>query len=531
MNPTLPQNATDPARRQSALDRARSSYEYDFSYEDLCFVKDLPLRERFTPRYIAKAVEIEVALKVNRAAASLEDWLRPGTARYEAMFPTLAAPLARASWMPDWCFGWQRVAGPVPQLLCRIDTLPACLPVADTDVARALASGRMYAVDYSCFDGVPGGVTDGHQKYLWAPVALFCADPATPGGMRPVAIQTAGQRGGRDTLVTPADGIRWQAARTAVQVADENQQGIIAHIGWCHFIVQRFILAGHRQLSADHPLLVLLAPHFEYTLSVNQVAHESVIGPGGSQDRLLAPPIDRQIAVLNAALDQVDLASLDPTIEFARRGVADREALPAYPFRDDGLPAWEALQAFVGAYVRLYYTSDADVVADTELAAFLREVGAPDGGRLPNLIAGVSLATVDDVAQLIARILFRATTFHASINDASYDWVSFAPNMPTAGFAPLPGPNGTQAEWEAMLPPMALAWETISATYNVAELKVSRLGEYGDGYFADPRVAPILARYQAALSAIEQGITERNARRPLPYTFLLPSRVTRSISA
>src|SRR5688572_744317 len=114
MIPTLPKNSRDARRRTSGLAHARESYVYDFSYRDLCFVKKLPLTEHFTPRYIAKAVEVEVALKVNRAAAAIEDWIRAGTAAYDQMFSTIGAPLARGSWLPDWCFGWQRVAGPVP---------------------------------------------------------------------------------------------------------------------------------------------------------------------------------------------------------------------------------------------------------------------------------------------------------------------------------------------------------------------------------------------------------------------------------
>lgn len=41
--------------------------------------------------------------------------------------------------------------------------------------------------------------------------------------------------------------------------------------------------------------------------------------------------------------------------ELAKRGVDDREALPVYPFRDDGLRIWEALRSFVGEYVEHYY--------------------------------------------------------------------------------------------------------------------------------------------------------------------------------
>ncbi len=229
----------------------------------------------------------------------------------------------------------------------------------------------------------------------------------------------------------------------------------------------------------------------------------------------------------------VDLASLDPTVELARRGVDDAAALPVYPFRDDSLPLWRATRDFVAEYVALYYASDADVAADTELAAFVAEVGAADGGRLPAMMATTRVATVGDVIDLAARIVFRATSFHAAINDASYDWVAFAPNMPSAAFAPFPAPGTAIGDDDlaAMLPTVSLSWEVVSATYNVAEIGQNRLGRYDEGHFGDPRVAPVVGRFQERLQSIEAETTARNLERPLPYEYLLPSRVTASINA
>jgi arachidonate 15-lipoxygenase len=457
------------------------------------------------------------------------------------MFPTLRTPRALSAWREDWSFGWQRVAGPCPVVIKRIDALPACLAVADDDVRRALADervrladlltqGRLYVADYEMFAGLRAGVTDGHQKYLWAPVALFVAHPR---GLAPVAIQLGGHEGRADTLVTPAMGPRWMLARAAVQSVDEAHQGVLTHVGWCHMIIQRFIFAMHRQLAATHPISVLLAPHFDNTLAVNQVARDKVLNPGGTQDRLLAPVLDDQLTLMRSSVESIDLASLDPTVDFARRGVDDLRALPSYPFRDDLLPLWEATRAFVASYLALYYTSDADVAADVELKAFVDEVGSTDGGRLPKLLAGVRVATVDDVVQLVSRIVVRASSYHAAINDSSYDWVSVAPNMPSAAFGPVPAAGAPVADdaFAKMLPPVSIAFEVVSATYNVAELGTNRLGQYPAGSFTDPRVAPLVASFQERLRGIEDRTAAHNRERPLPYDFLLPSRVTASINA
>ena len=364
-----------------------------------------------------------------------------------------------------------------------------------------------------------------------APLALYVADPALKGGLAPLAIQTAGRDGGTETLYRPTDR-DWLLARTVVQIADENMQGVLVHLGWCHMIIQRFILAAHRQLAPEHPLMRLFAPHFELTLAVNQVARNSVVDPGGVQDRLLAPVLEAQLSALDASLREIDLASLDPNVDFARRGVAERDALPVYPFRDDSLPLWDATRAFVDGYVRLYYASDEDVRRDTELAAMLREVGAPDGGQLPRLIEGVSLSCIEDVVALVTRVIFRATTYHAGINDSNYDWAGYVPNMPTAGFSALPprGEGGDEA-LARMLPSTQLGWETITATYQVAQLQTNRFGVYAPGTFRDERAQPLLDALSSALADIERRTNERNTVRPIPYDYLLPSRITASINA
>jgi arachidonate 15-lipoxygenase len=361
-------------------------------------------------------------------------------------------------------------------------------------------------------------------------VALFVA---LPGGLAPVAIQVDGHAGSAATLVRPGEGTRWTLARAVVQAMDESHQGVITHVGLCHMVIQRFLLAARRQLAPWHPLLRLFGPHFENTLAVNQVAKDKVLNPGGTQDRLLAPVLEDQLALLTRKVAEVDLASLDPTVELARRGVAEVEGLPVYPFRDDSLPLFRATRDFVAGYVGLYYPTDADVSADPELAALVAEIGAADGGRLPRLLEGVRVQTVSDLIDLVTRVVFRATTFHAAINDASYDWVAFAPNMPSSAFAPFPPPGAAIPDdaLARMIPPVSLDWEVVTATYQVAEIGQNRLGRYPDGHFGDGRVSPLVERFQEQLRAIEADTAAKNAQRPVPYEYLLPSRITASINA
>jgi arachidonate 15-lipoxygenase len=67
---------------------------------------------------------------------------------------------------------------------------------------------------------------------------------------------------------------------------------------------------------------------------------------------------------------------------FRLRGV-DAERLPAFPFRDDTLLLWSAIQGFVGRFVDHWFP-DAEngapsIAKDTELMAWLSELVSPGG--------------------------------------------------------------------------------------------------------------------------------------------------------
>lgn len=102
--------------------------------------------------------------------------------------------------------------------------------------------------------------------------------------------------------------------------------------------------------------------------------------------------------------------------DIARRRGLDIGPLSDFPYRDDGTLVWRAVHRYVGEYIRVYYRTDEDVVADFELQTWYRTLRAPiDSGRM-----GVtSLSSVlDDRRQLIellAQIIFCAGPQHSAI--------------------------------------------------------------------------------------------------------------------
>lgn len=584
--PCLPQHAPAPEARADALAAIREQYQYDYAYQSLCFVKDLPKQESFSPHYMKQALQGMSKIHLNHArftGRELLDGLHgslahardaltghaqhdhpqetllsalreasdttraSSTATFAAMFKAIEAPACAPIYQEDWAFAWQRIAGAVPVLIRSIDRLPANFPVTQQHFERALGAGhrldaalsegRLFLCDYAMFDGIPTGTyppqaADGIRKFLQAPLALFCATPTARGGLAPVAIQCEQRPGPDNPIYTPADGARWAFAKALVQIADANLEGITVHFGYCHMLIERFVLAARRHLSPQHPLLQLLAPHFEFTLAANQHAASSLVVPNGTQDRILSPTLPATLSVLRDGVRSIELADLDPTVDFARRGTHSRDALPAYPFRDDGLETWAAIHRWVDAYVRLYYLSDADAAGDFELRAMLDEIGSLDGGQLPRLVAGEHTDTVSRVIELAARVIFRASTYHAAINYNWWDWMGFVPNMPSVGCrGPLdPHEDANADTLLELLPPMGVAWETIAQIFGVNSIWANTLGGY-PASFDDPRVAPLLANFRSDLVAANDTIKARNLTRPIAYNVLRPPFITASINS
>src|SRR5690606_902512 len=248
------------------------------------------ITDRFKGLFDGSAREDFAALReaLTRETVSEIDGARPEDPQdYEKMFVSLRTPPVAHAWRTDANFAWQALAGYNPTMLTRMTQRWSHFRVTDQQYVqaigghdsfdRALAEGRLYTADYKRFDGVPGGVVDGLQKYLTAPIALYSWQPArdgVPAMLLPVAIQ-CGQK--PDTpIFTPADGISWQMARAALMVAESQQGGLVVHFGLCHLVLESVVLSARRELAEQHPLRILLEPHFENTLIANEITKSTL---------------------------------------------------------------------------------------------------------------------------------------------------------------------------------------------------------------------------------------------------------------
>ena len=172
---------------------------------------------------------------------------------------------------------------------------------SNDSIDLAISENRLFLCDYSdlaplCDGSLPGAASD---KLLYAPTALFCVPKVPEGGNAPplpIAIIE-----GDVISYSNSDEDEWQVAKMKVQVADAYTHETVHHFGRTHLLMEAFVCATHRTLDPYHPVMRLLAPHFEGTAFTNSTSLTDLLDDGGTIDVLTAPPIsDTRVFAVNA---------------------------------------------------------------------------------------------------------------------------------------------------------------------------------------------------------------------------------------
>ena len=468
--------------------------------------------------------------------SSLED--------YHKLFPVIEKPTIANIFDNDEVFAYLRVAGYNPVMIQRISSLDSRFPLTDAQyqeimgnedsLALAGSEGRLYLLDYQILEGAINGTFPKDQKYLFAPLALF----AVPKGSDPnrklqvVAIQCGQTPGNDNPIFTPKSAkYAWLFAKTVVEVADSNFHEAVSHLARTHLFVQPFVMVTHRQLLDSHHVSLLLRPHFEGTLAINNGAQAMLIAPKGGVDQLLAATIDNSRVLAVKGVETYGFNSAMLPNQLKLRGVDDPKLLPVYPYRDDALLIWQAIHQWVSDYISLYYSNDEAVQKDTQLQNWAREAQADDGGRVPDFGENGGIQTKAYLIDALTLIIFTASAQHAAVNFPQKGIMSYAPAVPLAGYLPnsILKQEITAQDYLNLLPPLEQAQTQLNLLTLLGSIYYNKLGQYEQGYFSDPRVKPLLEKFQAKLEEIEDIIKERNFNRP-EYNYLLPSKIPQSIN-
>ncbi|KAJ3327329.1 hypothetical protein HDU76_011981 [Blyttiomyces sp. JEL0837] len=366
-------------------------------------------------------------------------------------------------------------------------------------LASALSSGKLFVVDHSMASQFSSNTNTG--RYGCAPVALFYLN--APGKIMPLAIKLDS---GAGLVVTPLNGYDWSLAKMIFNSVEFFHANLIDNAFLTSIALTPITTSKLRFLNAAHPVYAVL----DAVLKVNV---GSVLA--GSRLGLVdVTGLANQIGTYNSQAIVGGILQLaqrwtffqsNPIQDAINRGVAN---ITDHPFNKFAAAHYLSAQNMMYKLVKVYYPTDADVVADTELQAFAADV-ATNGG-----VKGfpVSFSTIQSLSNALAHLQYLTTVMRHATTSSTTGWTATLPASPTAIFAPIPTtlgtvnatnilnwlPNPTQAAIQAasiksFLRPLAGASDSLYWIYNNTRLN-------------NPSTASILSSYRTDLDAISSAV-------------------------
>ncbi len=496
------------------------------------------------------APENSIDLVVSRLEGFLADIFgrRYPLSRFDHFYTFSAKkPAVSERWMTDDEFARQRLQGINPTFIQRVHgALPPNFHLEPHQIsgllrpgqtlAEEIADGRVFIVDHTAIDGI--SVKPG--RYLTAPMALFYRDAGDR--LMPLAIQLGPKPvsvGGEALTFTPLDapGL-WQLVKAHFQCADMAWHEGVVHLLRTHLIIEAIHIAASRALPEQHPLYGLFQPHFRGTIPLNYLARTVLLAPNGWIDQTMSSAYEGTVEAVKRGYAIYDFALFDLRGDLERRGVADPGVLPSYPYRDDGLEVWDIIAKFAVEFLDVFYKSDADVQADTELQAFASEMTRPDAGGLPGAPTGFS--TRAELQRFVTQVIFTASAQHAAVNNGQYDYIGYVSDYPAALYTPPPTDRVDRSDQEIAdsFPPVAPAARQIGFVHVLST--PTRDPMTGEEKFLTADDPPFFEGNTAAQEAqsmmfarmkdLSEQIQGRNALRSLAYPYLDPRQIAQSIA-
>ncbi|CAH2226058.1 hydroperoxide isomerase ALOXE3-like [Pelobates cultripes] len=350
---------------------------------------------------------------------------------------TVNSDLVSELWKEDTFFGYQYLNGVNPVIIQKCIKIPDNFPVDDEMVAPSLGlstnlrtelqNGNIFLADYQILQGVPANIIDDQQQYLAAPLCLLWKTPQNY--IIPIAIQL-GQTPGKTTpIFLPSDSdLDWTLAKIWVRNAELQVHEGVSHLLYTHLFAEVFNIATTRQLPMGHPVYKLIIPHIRYTLQVNVLARNKLIGPGGTLDWIAGSGKGGITILLRKAMEKLTYTALCLPEDIKIRGT---ESLPNYFYRNDAMSIWTALESFISDIVHYYYKDDDSVSEDPELQAWVGEIFKE--GFLDNQSSGIpsSLKTQAELIKYLTMVIFTCSARHAAFSIGQFDFYSWMPNGPS----------------------------------------------------------------------------------------------------
>ncbi|XP_042518149.1 linoleate 13S-lipoxygenase 3-1, chloroplastic [Macadamia integrifolia] len=373
------------------------------------------------------------------------------------------------AWLRDDEFARQAMAGINPVNIERLEVFP---PVSKLDpaihgppesaikeehivghiegmsVPQALEEKRLFMLDFHdiylpFLDKI--NALDGRKAY--ATRTLFFLTRL--GTLKPIAIElslpftaSTSSSSSKRVLTPPVDATSnwiWQLGKAHVCSNDAGVHQLVNHWLRTHACMEPFILAAHRQLSEMHPIFKLLDPHMRYTLEINALARQTLISAGGVIESCFTP--GQYCMEMSAAAYRdfwrFDLEGLPA--DLLRRGMAVEDptkphglklVIEDYPYANDGLLIWSAIESWVRTYVNRYYPDSSLIRSDIELQSWYSEAVNVGHANLRHQNWWPNLTNTEELTSILTTLIWLASAQHAALNFGQYPYGGYVPNRP-----------------------------------------------------------------------------------------------------
>ncbi|KAI3745521.1 hypothetical protein L1987_58635 [Smallanthus sonchifolius] len=488
-----------------------------------------------------------------------------------------------ASYVQDDELGRQTLAGMNPVSLERLKVYP---PVSKLDpsvygpsesalkeehiicylngmsIQQALDENKLFILDYhDIYLPFLERINSQEDRKAYATRTIFFL--TTTGTLKPIAIELSlppidSNIPSKQVLTPPVDATTswlWKLGKAHVCSNDNGVHQLIHHWLRVHACMEPFIIATHRHLSSLHPIFKLLSLHMKHAIVTSAVARESLISAEGIIETCFSPGKYSMEMVCAAYRDwwRFDLEGLPA--DLIRRGIAVpdetkshglRLLIDDYPYANDGLLIWSAIQELVHTYVNHYYPDENTVIFDTELQSWYTEAINLGHIDLHEANWWPKLSTPDNLMEILTILIWISSAQHAALNFGQYHYGGYVPNRPPLMRKLIPQQHDLeyasfiadpQGYFLASLPSLLTStkYMAIIDMISAHSHEEEYLGEMKDVYTrwpCEPKIIEAFCRFSMEVKNIENEINRRNVDPRLrnrcgagvpPYELLIPT--------
>lgn len=216
-----------------------------------------------------------------------------------------------------------------------------------------------------------------------------------------------------------------------------------------------------------------------------------------------------------------------------------------YPYANDGLLIWTAIENWVRTYVNHYYPSPSMISYDRELQNWYSESINVGHADVREASWWPTLECADDLVYVLTTLIWLASAQHAALNFGQYPYGGYVPNRPPLMRRLIPEENDPeyvnffsdpQKYFLSALPSVLQATKFMAVvdTLSTHSPDEEYLGErqHPSTWSGDPEIVEAYYGFSAEVRQIEKEIERRNSDPSLnnrcgagvlPYELLTPS--------